>query len=829
MAMRYRADYYKHILAVTFTNKATQEMKDRILGYLDEFAKGKSDTLADELMKELSLDAPTFQLRSQELQAEILHQYSQFSISTIDAFFQKVIRAFTREAGLSGDYHLEIDQDEVLREVVDKLVDELGSNQQLTRWVIEFAKENLENDRAWDVRTSLVDFAKEIFREEFRNIEDEFIHSTADEDYFSKIQATLRTARYSFINAVKKQAETALECIHKNGWTQSDFKYKGGGYEFFVKLSEITSVKELEEKKGIGKRPRNEFQDAKNWPDKNSSHAAHIEVLAESKLIPILNSILEYRDGHFRQALSAEVVLDNFYAFGLVADLSRKLREYKEENNIMLLADAPKFLNGIIQDSDTPFIYEKVGSFYRNYLIDEFQDTSGLQWKNFKPLLINSLDQGYPGMVVGDVKQSIYRWRGGDLKLLQQEVEQHIGPQRVRVKELSSNFRSATHVVNFNNALFQAASIEIERETGGALVTESYRDVTQRISKTDDGIVTVQFIKQPDKEISWKEEALASVPRQLELLQEMGVPLRDIAILVRKNDEGVEIAEYLLHYKNEHAKSKYRYEVVSNESLRIDSAITINIIIAALQYLANPLDLIARAQLSYDYTRLKNETQNFHDSFAITDKQEFENRLPTNFVREESQLRKLSLYELTETIIEIFELGNVNGELPYLQTFQSLVLDFYARERNDVSAFLEWWEENKSKKSIQVSGEVDAVQIFSIHKSKGLQFKYVIIPFCSWEVDHSHGKAPNLWVKTGEVPFRENTCVPVKYTSALKETIFVEAYEEEKTRAYLDNLNLLYVAFTRAEVGLFITAPHPTASRSKGTVAHLLFNSITNS
>jgi len=827
LALQFKADYYKHILAVTFTNKATQEMKNRILAYLDAFANGRNDSLALELMNELKMDVLTFKNNCQALQSEILHNYSQFSISTIDAFFQKVIRAFTREAGLSGDYRLEIDQEEVIEEIVDKLVDELGSNHQLTQWIIEFAKENLENDRAWDVRSSLIDFAKEIFQEKFRAIEDELMHSTSAPGYFKNLQTALRKECFTFIGIIKKYALEALTIIHSNGWTKSDFKYDGGIYNFLVKMNNVHSVEDLDEEY-VGKRARKEFLDSKNWSDKNTLNASGIQQKAESLLIPLLKTILEYRDKHYKTALSAEVVLNNFYAFGLVADLSRKLREHKEENNMMLLADAPKFLQGIIQDSDTPFIYEKIGSFYRNYLIDEFQDTSGMQWSNFKPLLINSLDQGYPGMVVGDVKQSIYRWRGGDLKLLQQEVEHQIDPDRVVMKELSSNFRSAVTVVNFNNAFFEAASVAAERETGEKLVYESYRDVTQQISKEEEGFVKVQFIRQPDKEISWKEEALLNIPKQLEQFQDCGITLRDVAILVRNNREGIEVAEYLLQYKNQQAITAYRYDVISNESLRIEGAITVSIIVSALKYMVNPEDLIARAQLSYDYGRLHDNT-NLQLLFSISDRESFKKKLPVAFTKEKGHLKKLPLYELTETLIEIFELGKVEGELTYLQTFQNLVLDFSTRERNDISAFLEWWDENKGKKSIQVSGEVDAVQIITIHKSKGLQFKYVLIPFCSWDVDHSPQKSPTLWVKANEAPFLEAAYVPVKYSSTLKNTIFSETYLHEKMRSYLDNLNLLYVAFTRAELGLFINAPHPDVPRSGNIVAKILYNVITQS
>jgi ATP-dependent helicase/nuclease subunit A len=825
LSLGHRNDYFKYILAVTFTNKATQEMKDRILSYLSDFSNGETNDLTLELQKELGLDSNTFQMYSQETLSLILHNYDQFSISTIDAFFQKVIRSFTREAGLVGDYRLEVEQGPVMEEVIDSLIDELGNNEDLTRWVVEFANENLENERAWDIRKSLIEFSGEIFREEFKEIELAVNETTAKRDFFKNLLAELRKKKFEFINLVKSKSLQALEDFHRVGLTGADFKYAAGGvYGYFQKLSTFTKVSDFSEKEK-GKRGENEYQNSSNWPDKETPHKVVITKLANDKLIGLLNEILTYRNKNYKAALSAEMVLNNFYAFGLIADISRKLKDYKDENGIMLLADAPRFLNGVIQDSDTPFIYEKVGSFYRNYLIDEFQDTSGLQWKNFFPLLTNGLDQGHPSMVVGDVKQAVYRWRGGDLKLLQQEVERSIGAQRVETKELKQNFRSASEIVLFNNALFTTSSELVARETGNAITTEAYIDVPQIIQKKESGFVEVSFLKEVGGE-KWKEFALGQLPEYLERLQLLGASLKDIAILVRTNAEGQNIVAHLMNYRSSiEAKANCKYDVVSNESLRLDGATTVNLLISSLQYLLNHEDQIAKAQLAYEFSKLHEPEKNLNEVFAVARDVTFENDLPRAFTNRKLSLKKLPLFELTETLIEIFALGNYTGELTYLQTFQNLVLDFTSRERNDLGAFLEWWEQNKFKKSIQVSGEVDAIQVLTVHKSKGLQFKYVIIPFCSWSLDHEVGKQPNLWVTTSVSPLDKAGYLPVTYKSALKETVFAEYYEEERSRCYLDNLNLLYVALTRAEHGLIVMAP----GKKVKTVASLLYDSIISS
>jgi ATP-dependent exoDNAse (exonuclease V) beta subunit len=826
LALRFRSDYFKHILAVTFTNKSTQEMKDRIMHYLDRFVKGDPDPLADELRTELALDKSTFQERAQEVQSALLHNYHQFSISTIDAFFQKVIRAFTREAGILGDYRLEIEQDLVMEEVVGTLIDELGSHKELTDWVVELALQNLENDRSWDMRQSLIGFSNEIFREEYKSVEEGVEKIAHRKNYFTETRDVLKKQKYSFLNKIKGDAQKVVDHIHALNFSGDDFKYSGGGvYSFLVKVAGLNSVKDFDDR-AKGSRSDKEYQVAKNWPEKDHARAGEMIRLAEQQWIPALIEILEYRSKHFPVALSAEVVLNNFYAFGLLTDISRKLGEYKRENNMMLLADAPQFLHGIIRDSDTPFIYEKAGSFYRNFLIDEFQDTSGLQWKNFQPLLANSLDSGYPCMIVGDVKQAIYRWRGGNQDLLQKEVESEMRGDRTETNWLNSNYRSAGQVVSFNNELFKSIALRAAIEYSQPL--DEYGDVEQIITKKDDGFVRISFIEETDEE-GWKTEALRQATLRIEELQQLGARPEEIAILTRTNREGEEIVSHLLLHKNsEKAKGYCCYDVVSSDSLRIDKAASVNLIVAAITYLLNPDDSIGRAQLAYEQARLHNPRKEMAEVFFDSNPSVFESTLPPAFVKQKAFLKKLPLFELTETLIDIFQLGKSAGELPYLMAFQDQVLDFTSRDRNDLQTFLDWWLENKEKKWIVAPDTASAIKLFTLHKAKGLQFKYVIIPFCSWSLDHdSHG--PNLWVRSEHPIFKNMGYLPVRYSSVLKESLFAADYEKELAHAFLDNLNLLYVAFTRAEVGLIVFAP-AKALRAKGlSVVKLVHGALQHS
>ncbi len=805
-------------------------MKERIMRYLNEFATGEINELAAELQAELNLDAQTFQNNAREVQAAILHNYHQFSISTIDAFFQKIIRAFTREAGILGDYRLEVEQDRVMEEVIANLIDELGEHPQLTDWVVELALQNLENDRSWDMRGSLVAFSNEIFREEFKAIEEGIGQGSRDLNYFRNALDVLQKEKYKFMSFVTGRAKATLKDFQNFGLQVDDFKYKrsGSAFGWFAKVAEFKSVKDFADKE-IGSRALNQFQLSDNWVDK--SHPLHQEMnrVADEKWIGILNEILDYRNENFKVAVSAEVAISNFYAFGLIMDISRKLSEYKRENNVMLLADAPQFLNGIIQNSDTPFIYEKAGSFYRNFLIDEFQDTSGLQWKNFQPLLTNGLDSGYPSVIVGDVKQAIYRWRGGDQSLLQQTIESEIGAGRTDLKLLNKNFRSSKTIVSFNNALFKFASASPLEGNVDPIAKSAYDDVEQLITKPEEGFVQLRFFEDTE-EMKWKEASLQQTVCQIEELQKLGAKPSDIALLVRTNGEGQELIAYLLQYKNsEKAKVSCVYDVVSNESLRIDSASSVNLITAALTYLLNPEDAIARAQLAYEYSRQQGIEKSASEVFAVSNPVLFENNLPKSFTENKIQLRKLPLFELTETLIGIFQLGKTIGELPYLLAFQDQVLDFGNRERNDLRAFLDWWIEYKHKKSITAPNGAEAMQLFTLHKAKGLQFNYVIIPFCAWGLDHDGLKSPNLWVKGSASAFNTIGFLPIKYSSGLKESLFAEEYAIEHSRIYLDNLNLLYVAMTRAEMGLIAFAPGPKVRSHKNSVAQILFNSAEQS
>lgn len=811
LALRY-PEYFRYILAMTFTNKSTQEMKDRIIRYLDDFTHGRSDDLAAEILKDFAADGKLFtplqfKERSREVLSLILHQYSQFAVSTIDAFFQRVIRSFTRETGLLGNFRLEVDNDMVLEDVIDRVMDNLTDNEELRGWVLEFSLERLESGKDWDIRSALLEFAKEIFREDFKKIEEDVLRATADKRFFQELRQRLQAVVRQFEQQVNGEAAALLDSFHQHGLVVTDFKYGASGsvYGYVSTLAtEITLP---------GKRVREALEDPAQWAATKSERASLIITQAAAQWIPRLTGIVTYMEANSETYYSAEQALRNLYVFGLLSDISKTLREYLQENNMMLLSDAPQFLRGVMQDQDASFLYEKVGSFYRHFLIDEFQDTSGFQWHNVLPLVRNGIAQNYRSLIVGDIKQSIYRWRGGDLNILQEQVVHDIGAAMTQTYHLDTNYRSTGHVVTFNNAIFEAAAALISKETGSAFPAASYADAAQKtFREAGKGYVHLQFVKTSELEenTTFHDASLQMLPPLVETLQEKGVALRNIAFLVRDNSEGQMIAQHFMQYRTTASlKPGCRYDVVSNESLRLDQAASVVVLINALRLLEDPKNQIASAQLAYEYQKLwpVQAFPNQHKVFMQSKTKEFARQVPASFTQQADILAALPLVELVETLIHMFNLGKLATEIAYLQGFQDVVLEFAMREKSDLASFLQWWEDNRHKKSVQVAGGVDAAQIITIHKSKGLQFEYVIVPFLSWELNHPGHKAPILWCQASREIFQGAGYLPLRYNTKLEHTYFRDAYVTERQRIYLDNLNLLYVAFTRAETGLIAHAP----------------------
>lgn len=800
--------YFKHILAVTFTNKAMQEMKNRIIQKLDEFGQGKLDSMAEELMLHSGLDVHAFQIRCSELLTEILHGYSHFAVSTIDTFFQKVIRSFAKELGLAGSYRLELNYELILIQIVDDLLLEVTDNKQIRDWLIKFARENLQEGSNWDVRKNIRQLAQEIFAESFKGIEDEI--ADQDKNLTRQLKVSVDGIITDFEGRMDEMGKRGLDLLDKHGLSIADF-YRGAKGVMF----HLYKIQKDQKKYAPTAMLLNALDGSGSWYSKTSKKAADLDSVLHGGLESLLNEVVDYYEEHHVLYNTALQIKKFIYGYGLLADLTRKLQEYKKENDVMLISDATRFLKELVKDSDTPFVYEKVGSFYNHYLIDEFQDTSGFQWDSFRPLVEDSLAQGYKNLVVGDIKQSIYRWRGGDWDLLLNKIQGDIGEERTANEVLDTNFRSEANIINFNNSLFKMIPTAMMREGGSVqsdewnVLNQVYEDTYQNISarKLSDpgGYVNVTFLVDEEDE-KWKRQVADRLPLLIEELQDKGVPLKDIAILVRRNREGKDVADFLSEYEQAgKTKPGYRYDVVSNESLFLAASPAVRVIIAALRYLHDKKDKVVKAELIYEYKKaIKKDEVPLSQLFQSVSAHSFQEFLPVRFLEMQYRLLYLPFYELVETLIDIFEANKMVGQFAYLQTFQDLILKFSQNEKGDISSFLEWWEERASKESIKVADDLDAIRILTIHKAKGLEYPAVIVPFCDWEIDHQ--RSPIMWSETDKTPFNVGH-LPMKYKKDLMDTYYQEAYEDEKIKAHLDNLNLLYVVFTRAVHNLWVFAP----------------------
>ncbi|MFC3881813.1 UvrD-helicase domain-containing protein [Algoriphagus namhaensis] len=808
---------FKQILAVTFTNKATQEMKERILEVLARLSREirPEEFLDEQLMIALNCDADELQKRSRETLLDILHGYGYFAVSTIDSFFQRVIRSFAREMDLQAKFELELDQSAVLERLVDRIVEKVAEDKSLLNWLVAYAEEQIEDGKSWDIRNGIKGLGTEIFQEKFKVHQALFNQTIGKEGFLADFRKKVQLDRALILQeaeAIKKEAE---EIRLRFGLEWIDFK---GGNNSFAKRFGQVGTDSNKPIPALTEPMKQNLPDAQNWFTKTSIHAAAIEQAANEGLIALIFKLPPLLTRwNTIQALSK-----NLNAFGVFSNLLNELRDLKEEEGILLISDVNDFLKGITSDNEAPFIYEKIGNQYQHFLIDEFQDTSEFQWSSFKPLLVNSLGSMNTNLIVGDVKQSIYRWRGGRLELLLNEVQEQIQEAYHQVKKLETNFRSLPKVIDFNNALFgvfpelMQGAMETEYSTDSEnLLGDAYEDVAQQVPKKKrlldfKGRIRLEF-KQKESRTSYAAEeedeeesddtVLDKLPGLVMQLQDQGYALRDIAFLVRKNDQGADIADKLMSYGQDHPESNYRFDVLSEDSLFVSKSAAVKAVVALLQYLANPADNVPLKTFWYYYSLIHGISYS-HELFE-------KNSLPSELKVKQIELNKnlktwlqMPLMELIEEILSFSDLLDAEIDLAYVSGIKEAAFDFVKKNRADLQGFLDWWELNHQKRTVKIPEDHDAMRILTIHKAKGLQFKVVIMPYLDWQMVADKTQAPILWSEY-DVSEQLKTVLPLTHTSILQDSAFQDLYQKEVRLAYLDSLNMLYVAFTRAEEQIF--------------------------
>lgn len=832
-------DNHRHILAVTFTNKATDEMKSRIVEELHRLASGNTSSYLRQLMADFSLSEERTRTKAKSILEAILHDYSSFSISTIDRFFQQTLRAFTRESGLSGGYAIELDETSLLTETIDLMLAELNrpENKILSEWLLRFMQNNIEEGRSWQVDRQVLDLAKQLFNETYKSFSEEEQSSIRDKEQLEAYRQTLVRVVKSYENEVKNVGARAVALMETHGVHPSDFT--GGSRSQFFRFSRYAAGEIPEITKTFLTFPDN----LDKWCAKKAEPdtVARVAAAYHGGLNDLVKEAISLHENNIPYN-SAKSILRNYYTLGILNDIKQRLRVLQQENNTLFLSDTTELLNEMIGGAGSPFIYEKTGTRVQHYMMDEFQDTSRMQWENFRPLIEESLASGNFNLIVGDVKQSIYRFRNSDWRLLGEQVNRDFHRDSIREHLLDTNWRSDARVIRFNNAFFTNAACHLQDDFNAAAeeagkeetavrhsrqITDAYTDVYQHVApgKPDDkGQVKITFLKD-DKETDWKAEALERLPREIEELQEQGFALNEIAIAVRWNHEAVSVAETLLAYKEQHPGSPYRYDIISNEALLISSARSVKTAIALLRHFQSPNDETLRMIAIYEFYRYHHGSSPEEALHGYREKSPGE--FPEAIKGEISQLAVMPFYDMIERFFALTSAAISEKEYAYVQAFLDLALKYKSGTSADRNSFLEWWDEKGCKKALFSPEDQDAIRLITIHKSKGLGFGAVIMPFVNWGVDHSPTHTDIIWCKPRVAPFAAIGVVPLKYGRALAGTIFRDDYLDEKRFTYIDNLNLLYVAFTRAKHRLIVFAPTPAKPETIGNVADLLWRSIT--
>lgn len=781
---------YRHILAVTFTNKATEEMKSRILSELNKLASGEDSPYLSGLEQDLALSEKTIRKRASQCRTKILHDYGRFNVLTIDKFFQRIIRSFIKELGLDLSYTLELHTDSILESAADRLIEGIRSDRRLREWIMLFVEDKISENQKWDIRSELVELGAEIFREHF-------IYGGATELSREEIGRIVgkESARIKKITEqMQAVAAEALAVISKASLTPEDFAYgRQGCVSYFLKIREGNI-------EPYGKRVTDALVSEEKWCPKTSLRRTDIMAVVP-RLRELLTELTGVYDENIVDINTAALVQENFRAYALLTELALKAREVCAEMNIVPISETNNIINKLIGGNDAPFIYEKTGGTISHYMIDEFQDTSRQQWENFVPLLENAVSQSAsPVLLVGDVKQSIYRWRGGDWQILGKTAPERFGD--TGIFNLETNYRSAGNIVTFNNNMISEVVALADRNINALteefrhkkyidkenlspfenILSEAYNGHIQNTSKApDEGYVRITEIPKT------VEVGKSLLIETIESLQRRGYSPGDIAVLVRYNRQGNEIAQQLLDYKASHPDSQFSYDLVTQEALTLGKSNVVNFIVSVMYLTVSPDNSIQRAV----YNR-------FLDRDIATEFDE-------NEIGFFSALRLVSIEEAFEKILSTYSLNELTGDIAYIQAIHNHIHGFSTTKIADFPVFLKWWEESGHNLSVNIPSNRNAISVLTIHKSKGLEYKAVIIPECSWQLNPRTRSL--FWAAASEGPFEALGKVPLRWKSVIADSYFAGDYLEELVMSHIDNINTLYVATTRAEEELHVFIP----------------------
>ncbi|MBR3432845.1 MAG: UvrD-helicase domain-containing protein [Bacteroidaceae bacterium] len=800
---------FEHTLAVTFTNKATAEMKERILETLyglshnipecDGYLSKIQDRLR-EINEEMS--GEMIRQRASDALSAILHDYSHFRVETIDSFFQSVLRSLAHELGLTANMQVELNNEEVISRSVDRVIENMQKRKDVEGWIMDYVEEQLQTGERWNISGMIKQFARCIFEEAFQNRSDEERDKISDSRQMSDFKKEMHSIVTNCRNQLKQAADELEASVNEK---KLNFDRISNGRIYLSFLNLVRSEKSDTASNTIYK-AASDYEVMLKAKDRNNP-----ALIAQAQQIQQgLSALLRLYEQNSIAINTARLSLRYLNPLRLLNVIEQEANTINAENNQFNLSKTPTLLSKLVEKSDAPFVFEKTGTQFHNVMIDEFQDTSRLQWNNFRVLLIENQSTGGNDLLVGDIKQSIYRWRNGDWAILR-NVQQELAYLTPQPKELRYNFRSKKNVIDFNNTFFPKAAQTLDGIEPDARfkIQDIYSDVEQLTFQTrQEGYAGVTLYTKngnsaPD---DYEERMITDMITRIRSLMRQGLTTQDFSILVRKKDHAGRLLQWFHHLAPE-------IKLVSDEAFLLESSVAVQMLVSAL-YVLNDTKHLNPVPERYLVMHYHNDVLGQPLPMLTIATSQADELLPEAFTLHRQELAQLPLYLLCERLYQLFRLDRIPGQDTYVLTFMDELQNHLRSNPSDIHTFLKAWDEGIRSHSIP-AGEVDGIRILTIHKSKGLQFHTVLLPFMDWPIEKDRND-DTIWCQATCAPFNALGSLPVNAGKNMQQSDFASDYNEEHQQRRVDALNMIYVAFTRAENNLYVWG---LTAEKEGTIA----------